>query len=566
MQAPRVSDEHVFAVHAGGKISVVAKTPVRDADDLAAVYTPGVAKVCLAIAADPSRAYDLTIKQNSVAVVSDGSAVLGLGDIGPAAAMPVMEGKAMLFKDFAGVDAYPICLDERDPDRLVDIISALATGFGGINLEDISAPRCFEVEGKLRQRLDIPVFHDDQHGTAIVVLAALSNALELVGKPIGPDLRVVVQGIGAAGVAVTNLLLAAGIVDLVGVDQHGIVTQRRKESRDPIFRRLGKQTNPRHLEGHKEVALSGADVFIGVSAGGTLDLGQLDLMADDAIVFALANPTPEIDPAIARRRAAVVATGRSDEPNQINNVLCFPGLFRGLLDSRAREVSTATKLAAAAAIAAVVPRSELGPERIIPSPFDRGVVPAVAAAVAGAAGGRGSGVSPRTWVAVLRAAVAALDSPDARAARSRSQFLAELDRLPQPFDEHADPTHVTASAIVVGPGGVLLHRHKRMGIWLQPGGHVDAGEAPWDAAVREVAEETGLVAAHPSDGPRLVHVDVHAAPRGHVHLDARYLLHADGQPCPPPGESQDVRWFTWSAAIAVADAGLVGALAILRPP
>ena len=262
-------------------------------------------------------------------MVSDGSAVLGLGDIGPAAAMPVMEGKAMLLKSFADVDAYPICLDERDPDKLVDIIAALSVGFGGINLEDIAAPRCFEVEGKLRRRLDIPVFHDDQHGTAVVVLAALYNAARLVGKRVDHSLRVVVQGIGAAGIAVSNLLMAAGVSDLVGVDRGGIVTPRRREARDPIFRRLGKQTNPRGLEGPLETALDGADVFIGLSAGDTVDVDHLRLMGPDRIVFAMANPVPEIDPVLARQHAAVVATGRSDEPNQINNVLCFPGLFRG---------------------------------------------------------------------------------------------------------------------------------------------------------------------------------------------------------------------------------------------
>jgi malate dehydrogenase (oxaloacetate-decarboxylating) len=376
------TSDRVLDLHAGGKISIQTKVPVRTREDLALVYTPGVARVCTAIHENPELVRRLTIKRNSVAVISDGSAVLGLGDIGPAAAMPVMEGKAMLLKDFADVDAYPICLDERDPDRLVDMIAAMSTGFGGINLEDISAPRCFEVEGKLRQRLDIPVFHDDQHGTAVVVLAALINAVALVGKTVGPDLKVVVQGIGAAGIAVSNLLMAAGVVDLVGVDQNGIVKPRRKEARDPIFRRFGKQTNPRNLEGEKEIALAGADVFVGLSAGNTLTLEHVELMAPDPIIFAMANPTPEIDPGIARKRAAVIATGRSDYPNQINNVLCFPGLFRGLLDCGAREVNDDMKLAAAAAIAAIVPVEERSPDFVIPSPFDRAVVPAVAAAVA----------------------------------------------------------------------------------------------------------------------------------------------------------------------------------------
>ncbi|WP_370323938.1 NADP-dependent malic enzyme [Euzebya sp.] len=366
--------------HDGGKLRITATSEVRDLTDLAFVYTPGVARPCLDIAEDPERAYELTIKRNAVAVVSDGSAVLGLGDIGALAAMPVMEGKAILLRDLAGVDAYPICLDERDPDRLVDIIAALSTGFGGINLEDISAPRCFEVEGKLRRRLDIPVFHDDQHGTAVVVLAALINAAAVVGKDLA-DLRVVVQGIGAAGIAVANLLMAAGVRDLVGVDQDGIVTARRKEARDPIFRRFGKQTNPRELTGAKEVALRDADVFIGLSAGNTLSLAQLELMSPDRIVFAMANPTPEIDPVLAREHAAVVATGRSDFPNQINNVLCFPGLFRGLLDVRASNVNDEVSLAASRAIAGIV-AEDLTADCIIPSPLDRRVVPAVARAVA----------------------------------------------------------------------------------------------------------------------------------------------------------------------------------------
>jgi malate dehydrogenase (oxaloacetate-decarboxylating) len=379
--APAISDA-VRAVHEGGKLAVTSTTPVRDRDDLALVYTPGVAQVCAAIHAQPSLARSLTIKGNSVAVVSDGSAVLGLGDIGPEAAMPVMEGKALLLKQLAGVDGYPVCLSERDPDRMVDIVAAIAPGFGGINLEDISAPRCFEIEGKLRQRVDIPVFHDDQHGTAIVVLAALRNATRLVGKRVGPALRVVVQGIGAAGIAVSELLLAAGVTDVVGVDRDGIVTPRRSTARDPIFRRFGKRTNPRRLSGSVDTALAGADVFIGVSAGNTITEAQLQLMAPGAIVFAMANPLPEIAPDLARRHAAVVATGCSDQPNQINNVLCFPGLFRGLLDAGATRVSTAMKLAAAQAIAGLIGAHELSPASVIPSPFDPRVVPAVATAVA----------------------------------------------------------------------------------------------------------------------------------------------------------------------------------------
>jgi malate dehydrogenase (oxaloacetate-decarboxylating) len=381
VSAPAISED-VRAAHQGGKLAITATAPVRDRHDLALVYTPGVAQVSAAIHAQPSLVRSLTIKGNSVAVVSDGSAVLGLGDIGPEAAMPVMEGKALLFKQLAGVDGYPICLDERDPDRIVDAIAAITPGFGGINLEDISAPRCFEIEGKLRQRVDIPVFHDDQHGTAIVVLAALRNAARLVGKTVGPTLRVVVQGIGAAGIAVSELLLAAGVTDVVGVDRGGIVTARRSTARDPIFRRLGKRTNPRNLAGPVETALEGADVFIGVSAGNTITEAHLRRMAPGAIVFGMANPEPEIAPDLARRHAAVVATGRSDEPNQINNVLCFPGLFRGLLDAGATRVTTTTKLAAAQAIAGLVGDDELSPDHVIPSPFDARVVPAVATAVA----------------------------------------------------------------------------------------------------------------------------------------------------------------------------------------
>ena len=368
--------------HHGGKLRVTSTSAVETLEDLAYVYTPGVARPCLEIATDPARAYDLTIKRNAVAVVSDGSAVLGLGDIGPLAAMPVMEGKAMLMRDLAGVDAYPICLDERDPDRLVDMIAALSVGFGGINLEDISAPRCFEVEGKLRQRVGIPVFHDDQHGTAVVVLAALINAAAVVGKDLA-GLHVVVQGIGAAGIAVANLLMSAGVRDVIGVDRDGIVTARRKDARDPIFRRFGKQTNPRDLRGGQDVALEGADVFIGLSAGNTLPREAVASMAPDPIVFAMANPTPEIDPDVAREVAAVVATGRSDHPNQINNVLCFPGL----LDARASAVTEEVKLAAARAIAGMVHPDERAADHIIPSPLDRRVVPAVAAAVAAASTG-----------------------------------------------------------------------------------------------------------------------------------------------------------------------------------
>ncbi|MTV27145.1 NAD-dependent malic enzyme [Nitriliruptoraceae bacterium ZYF776] len=380
-----ISDD-VLTAHEAGKIRVEVTREVEGPEDLALVYTPGVAKVCRMIAEDPVAAYRFTIRSNSVAVVTDGSAVLGLGDIGPLASLPVMEGKAMLLKSFGGVDAYPILVEEQDPDTFVDTVARIAGGFGGINLEDISAPRCFEIEGKLRQRLDIPVFHDDQHGTAIVVLAALTNAARVVGRDLA-SLRVVVQGIGAAGVAIINLLRAAGIQDIVPVDRDGIVEPRRKGT-DPIRFRLAKQVNPRGLAGQKDVALEGADVFVGVSGPNTLPVELVHTMSPDRIVFALANPTPEIHPDVARPHVRVMATGRSDFPNQINNVLAFPGLFRGLLDAAATRVTDEMKIAAADAIASIV-GDDLAPDYIIPSPFDRSVVPVVAEAVASTARAQG---------------------------------------------------------------------------------------------------------------------------------------------------------------------------------
>ncbi|WP_328807955.1 NAD(P)-dependent malic enzyme [Nonomuraea antri] len=367
-----------FAVHRGGKLEVRSTIPVRDAHDLSLAYTPGVARVCTAIADDPSLADDYTWVSNVVAVVSDGTAVLGLGDIGPAAAMPVMEGKALLFKEFGDVDAVPICLDCTDVDALVETVVRLAPSFGGINLEDISAPRCFEVEDRLRDVLDIPVFHDDQHGTAIVVLAALQNAARLTGRSLG-DLRAVVAGAGASGVAVTRILLEAGIGDIAVSDSKGMIYQGR-EGLNPVKEALARDTNRAGHTGSTEEALAGADVFVGLS-GSTVSEQAIASMAPDAIVFALSNPTPEVHPEIAAKHVAVVATGRSDFPNQINNVLAFPGVFRGALDVRAATITENMKVAAANALAGVV-GDELSSDYIIPSPFDARVAPAVTAAVA----------------------------------------------------------------------------------------------------------------------------------------------------------------------------------------
>jgi malate dehydrogenase (oxaloacetate-decarboxylating) len=368
----------VFAMHRGGKLEVRSTVPVRNAEDLSLAYTPGVARVCTAIADQPDLVNEYTWVGGVVAVVSDGTAVLGLGDIGPAAAMPVMEGKALLFKEFANVDAVPICLDCTDVDALVETVVRLAPSFGGINLEDISAPRCFEVEDRLRELLSIPVFHDDQHGTAIVVLAALKNAARLTGRSLG-DLRVVVAGAGASGVAVTRILLNAGIGDIAVSDSKGMIYEGR-EGLNPYKEALAKDTNRGGFTGSTEEALAGADVFIGLS-GSTLSEGAVAAMASDSIVFALSNPTPEILPEVARKHARVVATGRSDFPNQINNVLAFPGVFRGALDVRASTITENMKVAAADALAAVVGQ-EVSEDYVVPSPFDERVAPAVTAAVA----------------------------------------------------------------------------------------------------------------------------------------------------------------------------------------
>jgi malate dehydrogenase (oxaloacetate-decarboxylating) len=378
-----VSDR-TFLMHLGGKIEIRNKVPIRTRDDLSMAYTPGVARVCLAIRDDRERAFALTIKQNCVAVVTDGTAVLGLGDIGPEAALPVMEGKAMLFKEFANVDAFPVCLATKDVNRIVETVKLLSPGFGGINLEDIAAPRCFEVEDRLRKDLDIPVFHDDQHGTAVVVMAALLNALKLVRKDLR-RLRVVVAGVGAAGTATVKILLSSGVRDIVGVDEHGTLHRGRTVGMDFMKRWVASATNPRKVKGTLSAALERADVFIGLSVPGILTVKDVKRMARDPIVFAMANPVPEIQPEEAGRHVRVMATGRSDYPNQINNVLCFPGFFRGLLDSRARTVNDEMKVAAAQALSDCVSRSELGAEYIIPSVFNKSVAPAVAEGVARAA-------------------------------------------------------------------------------------------------------------------------------------------------------------------------------------
>ena len=372
--------DRTFLAHLQGKIEINNRLPLSTRDDLSIAYTPGVARVCTEIHKNPENAYKLSIKGNTVAVVTDGTAVLGLGDIGPKAAMPVMEGKAMLFKQFADIDAWPICLDTTNTEEIISIVKALAPGFGGINLEDISAPRCFEIEERLRNELDIPVFHDDQHGTAVVTTAALINALKLVRKK-PKDIKVVVSGAGAAGTACSKMIMHLGVKNLIGCDSKGAIHNQRTDI-NQSKRWFADNANPDQEQGSLKEVLKGADVFVGVSAPNILDAGDIRNMEKDAIVFAMANPDPEILPEDARPVAAVVATGRSDYPNQINNVLCFPGIFRGALDCRAKTITEEMKLAASHAIAETLDEQHLNPDYIIPTVFDKSVTPKIAAAIA----------------------------------------------------------------------------------------------------------------------------------------------------------------------------------------
>jgi malate dehydrogenase (oxaloacetate-decarboxylating) len=388
--------DRTFLLHVGGKLEQHNKHQLKTRDDLSMVYTPGVARVCLAIADDEDKAFQYTIKRNTVAVVSDGTAVLGLGNIGPRAAMPVMEGKCCLFKEFAGVDAFPVCLDTTDPEEIVRTVKLIAPGFGGINLEDISAPRCFEIEEQLKQQLDIPVFHDDQHGTAVVVMAALLNAVKLTGRRLG-DLNVLVIGLGAAGIAVTKILLEAGVREIIGADSQGALHIAREDyldgSMNKVKRWFAEVTNPEHRAGAPADVIEGADLLIGVSGARALPAQALARMNDDAMVFAMANPNPEVNPEEAAPYVRIMATGRSDYPNQINNVLCFPGIFRGALDVRAPAITEEMKMAAAHAIADIVEESELREDYIIPSVFNRDVAPAVASAVADQARAAGTALA-----------------------------------------------------------------------------------------------------------------------------------------------------------------------------
>lgn len=376
--------DRTFLMHLGGKIEVISKAPIKTRDDLSMAYTPGVARVCMAIYDEPQDAYNLTIKKNTVAVVTDGTAVLGLGDIGPAAALPVMEGKCALFKEFAGVDAFPICIDSKDPRVIVDTVKRISTVFGGINLEDIAAPRCFEIEEWLQGEIDIPVFHDDQHGTSVVTLAALLNALHVTKKNIR-DLKVVFNGVGASGVATSKIFMDEGVINIIGCDRAGAIYNGRTDNMNFMKQWYAEHTNPHNEQGKLEDVIAGADVFVGLSGPGTLTVDMLRKMNKDPIVFAMANPVPEIMPEEAAPYVRIMATGRSDYPNQINNVLGFPGIFRGALDVRARIINEEMKKAAARAIAEAIPRDEVNEEYIIPSVFNKAVVPAVAQAVAEAA-------------------------------------------------------------------------------------------------------------------------------------------------------------------------------------
>lgn len=382
IQLINVSDP-TFLAHLGGKIEITSKMSIKTRDDLSKVYTPGVARVCMAIHENPQKAYSLTIKRNTVAVVSDGTAVLGLGDIGPEAAMPVMEGKAMLFKQLANVDAFPICLATKDTEEIIRTIKLISPAFGGINLEDISSPRCFEIEARLKQELDIPVFHDDQHGTAIVLLAGLINALKIVEKSFS-EIKVVIIGIGAAGVSIIKMLQVAGVKNIIAVDREGAICNTNTYT-NPMWTWVAQNTNNETMTGSLSEVIQGADVFIGVSGKDVLKVSDIKLMAKDPIVFAMANPDPEIEPDLAEPHVRVLATGRSDYPNQINNVLCFPGIFRGALDCRAKTINEAMKLAAAKAIASSVGSDELNEQYIIPSVFNDQVVPLVRKAVIAAA-------------------------------------------------------------------------------------------------------------------------------------------------------------------------------------
>ncbi|EDM27876.1 NAD-dependent malic enzyme [Lentisphaera araneosa HTCC2155] len=378
MKILHISDR-VFLMHLGGKIEVNSRFPLQSRDELSMAYTPGVARICEAIHKDPQLAHNLTIKKNTVAIVSDGTAVLGLGDIGPEAAMPVMEGKAMLFKEFGGVDAFPICLDTRDTEEIIRTVKAIAPGFGGVNLEDIAAPRCFEIERRLQEELNIPIFHDDQHGTAIVMIAGLINALKVVNKD-AKDIKAVVAGVGAAGTACTKMMLDLGIKNIIGLDRTGTLYSGRDKMNDSKVA-YAEITNPHKIKGGMDEAIKDADLFVGLSGPGVLSLEQLKTMAKDPIVFAMSNPTPEIMPEVALPHVAVMATGRSDYPNQLNNVLCFPGIFKGALKCRAQSITEKMKLAAAYAIAETVKENEICADYIIPGVFNKDVARNVAKAV-----------------------------------------------------------------------------------------------------------------------------------------------------------------------------------------